>query len=471
MAQQWYMKYVLTWLGGLIVVALLAYFMMREDKLPDLITSPDVVVVDDLFALAPTQYDQLLYVAIDEALIETLSTFDSRWTQAWFAELVAWVDEALVMQYATWLSTYNILLLKWESVDIEQLRTMWLIATDDEYLSRNIWWTTWIYGTQQSLAWYDWKDEVLSTQPFIKQQQAQLQDAKGQLLFLTNADETVVPGIWQLTQGLQHVGIITTFSAWWADGAVSMYFGDGMVTKATSDFEPLFAEYADEWTILYLEFADLLGFFGIAEADFLWLAPLLLWQYGQAASTLLSQEDYATIYEALQQHVAIIVNPTDALLWVSIDLVFEHTPIFTVLRWLTPVWQTMLGWLMGNEEITLIEDDEEVVFTVTSSLLWIENNQPIAHLLKDNEKAVVTLWSSGSLNSNGWAALDLLYDDASSLVFMLDNGQSQQLTSLWVVGDIQWSGQIGSTFQDGVVVGNVRSNPTDNALVISFSVK
>ncbi len=120
-----------------------------------------------------------------------------------------------------------------------------------------------------------------------------------------------------------------------------MQFSGDIVPTPTESFTPQLFDYTTSGAVAYIEIANLIELFGIDQTQFTTIAALAFNQLGGGAySAILSNDDYAKLYEGFNNHFALTVAPSSgSLLGLGAQIVLADPELFPIFKKLGPIWR------------------------------------------------------------------------------------------------------------------------------------
>jgi len=455
-------KYTLIWMAWLVCVGVAAFFMIRGSQLPNTIDSPLIPTASDMFSLVPWWFDQLVYIRVDEELAQSVTSIP------WLDQLVSRVDSALISQYTLWEDQYSLLFLEWEQVDINELQQLWLIVQWEQYVSKQINNKLWIYGTQAAL---DWQETSNSNNPneyilenFIKQ----FTVWNYNLWVLSSPNSAnKIPILQQFSDKLLYTSIMTRLANQRTTWQITLQFADAVIQDTKWIYESKLDTFVSGDTLLYIEMKDMLSFLGVDEQQFLGIIPILLWQYGNAYTALLSNEQYVSLWETFEDNVGIFVGPSsDSMLGMWVSFVFSDEWVFDLFSTLAPVRYDLIQWVVGSGSVSMQKEQNSIVYSSINTG-WVA---PIifAEISKEQDMAEISiLWWWIWISS--WVVSHMPgFVDNTAMVLRADLWKLSMLSSL------AWAWQVPSgmlSAGQGVLVWDVQISEKEQQITFSFSVK
>ena len=470
-------KYIITWLIGLLVVAGLAFFLMHGEQLPSRINSPVVSPhgnsEQDIFSYAPASFDQFIYIQVGDEMEDALANM--QWVQygSGLQQLAERVEQLLITQLSTDTQVHSLLFLEGDEIDIDELQQLGLITWWEEFRTEQLSDRIWMYGPQETFDRYSMNKKWLRDQELVDDFLRQFQAGNYNIGFVsTPLSQEGLPVVQQFSQQLEHSIFMTRLSPEATIGNLSLQFTDGVINANDTTFSPLLSSYASQESIVYLEMQDILWFFGIEKEQFLGLLPVLLGQYGSAYGALLSQDDYATLYDSLEKNIALVVEPsTTSMLGMSVHLVFAHADMYGVLSGLGPLWKSTIEWFLGTGSVQETTTETSVSYTASNPLLTAGEAMVVASMQQQDGATVLSIFGDVLAPSGQEISLPV-YDDDTSMVFMVDNTKLQELNSYQpLVGEVDLAGASTNAFQQWIILGDIQADAERNQIVVSFKVE
>ena len=111
---------------------------MRNQQLPSAIPSPQVVSEQGLLSYAVDQFDQIIYVDMDQNLQAAVLPLQDDENYAAIMELTEQVDELFLSQYVEGGQIYSYLLLEGDEIDIAKLQELGVVLEAEGMTSKNL---------------------------------------------------------------------------------------------------------------------------------------------------------------------------------------------------------------------------------------------------------------------------------------------------------------------------------------------
>ncbi len=467
-------KYIITWIIGLIAVAVAGRFMFQGKFLTG---GGSMEASTNVFEFLPPTFDQLLYFSFDEELRFAMEQMETTTWNVSFQSLAEAVDQLIVIQSTDPVNPVSLMFFVNEQpVDITSLQEQGLIVADPTYVTKQLAGNVWIYGDATAVneyvsitkkgaflssekAFSTWATEVITDQYNV-----------GMFAYAVTPTQ-VNPLANKFVQALRRTAVSSHLGKENAFGNVIMQFSWDIVPSPTEDFTPQLFDYTTSGAVAYIEIANLIELFGIDQTQFTTLAALAFNQLGGGAySAILSNDDYTKLYEWFNNHFALTVAPSSgSLLGLGAQIVLADPELFPIFKKLSPIWRGVVGGLSGAAQVQEIATDSSVTYsspTVPFSLL----GQKI-EIVRDQVATVLSIGELGSeLSMNDETMLS--YDENTIATFMIDTLQLQQAMAAtqWIAPSVDqlW---VGKYLQGGTVIANLSAYAEDDQLKLSFTVK
>ena len=456
-------KYIIVWLVWLFGVWIAAFFMMRWKQLPADIASPVISPTSSLFSVVPRSFDQLVYIHVDEALMTTVENMD--WWIAWLSELITRVDSALVTSYTDGAVEHSLLFLEWDNIQIEELKTLWLVMQGASYEAEQLSPRLWMYWPKESLDWQKNMIQTLDESDLITSYLQQFTAGNYNVWVISRpAANTSIPLMNQFVDQLLYTTIMTRLDAERTIWSVLLQFADGVLEGRDWVFNPVFSSYVWDETLLYLEMYDILWFLWVDKEQFLQLVPILFWQYWSVYSSLLSSDEYAALWDGFAENVWVFISPhPEGFWWFWWSLVFSHSDMYTFFEKLSPMRYTFIESFVWSWGVDMKTNTWSIVYETSSPLFWWSwNTLVLAEITKDETATIVSLfwWWLGV----GEGANEILsYTNESSLIFRMDTN------NVWMLEQVISPSMLTSGLQQWIVVWDIKQNTQESQLELEFS--
>lgn len=464
-------KYIITWVAGLLAVGVLAWFMFQGDFLVEEWSSSD-----NVFEFLPSSFDQLLYFSFDSDLRATIAQIETDTENAWFQSLSESVNELLVVQSTNLENPMSLMfLVSDQPVDIAWLQQAWVIAADPTYTTQKLASNVWLYGDADAIRAYENQSDIgtIESLPWFRERADEVRTSKYNVGMFSFAQLAwpVSPLAAQFAQALRRTSVASHLWEERAFGEVVMQFTPDVVPTPTQAFVPKLFEHMPSQAVAYLEFASLIDLFGIDQQQFATVASLFFGQLGGGAyGALLSSDDYAALYDGLNDHFAISVVPTTgSLLGLGASMVLLNPDIFPLFRTLAPMWKSLIGWTSWTVQVEEYSTDSLIRYSSPHAPFSLFGQQ--IEIERDEATTKLTIGELPASTENLDNIEVLLYDDATIATFMLDTKQLQQAMAIteWVLPGVELGGS--QYLQGGTVRGNLSALPKSDQLILSFIVE
>ncbi len=349
-----------------------------------------------LLSYLPDNVDQVMHVKItpetEQFLVQTNEWIDP--TE--FLNVLKTIEEVAVAQAPQWTdSVYSAILIKWkENFTIDSVTKIGLIYLDTWYVSQEIAQWVRLYGDALSVDNFANVMTPLTTKPEIKDILATAQKQQASVLFYS----TPWSQLWNdplalaFAQKLQYTALYGTPSLEASKWTFVLQFTGTNFTRSDTVFDPVHDDAMSDKTVLYIEWKELLSAFGVSESQFSLAFPLLLGQTTNGAWNLLSSEQIATLYTALNKNIGILMDTTDSAIWFGLSLHFGDEKLYDSLISLQPLLRALITPLSWSGQITEQRDETNWTLSVDLDpvlLSWATNNSwsfslPLLSLNKEN---------------------------------------------------------------------------------------
>jgi len=188
---------------------------------------------------------------------------------------------------------------------------------------------------------------------------------------------------------------------------------------STYSFKPLFKWYANDKTLLFLEFWKVLQQFGIDKETIMANFQALLPMWG---ITDLTPEDYETMYSALSNNIWLLLGEWNNLAGVGLSLLFRNSPtpkdgqdFFSVLSKMMPVAHSFVSTLpfLSGSSTSVVNDVSKQWFS--AQVMWVQDVWLYAQ--KQGDDTLLTLWDP-SIERDG--KLDVEYSSQTLWYFKIN---------------------------------------------------
>lgn len=291
--------------------------------------SVEVSWLPSLFSLFPSDFDQLLFIDVDDDIIDLLGTQYGEDTPV--VQEFRWIESIWIRQASARDEGQNLLFVQWSNVDINQLAALGLIPLDWNYVTKSLGNNVQVYGEKDTIDskdynWVVW-DKVIQEFWIL------YNEVKWNFSFVSRPT----------TEGLAWLAIQFSSKLLWTvwvldlgnklpSWEAKMLFSDWVVKSSPDDWNARKA-----WSNIPIHVSlhwvtDLLWVNTTMIKTFL---PLLLSQYLGDWASLLTDKSLDTILTALQGAVSLDLVPS--LLWMWWRLVLETPDVFNVFDTMYPV--------------------------------------------------------------------------------------------------------------------------------------
>ncbi len=467
-------KYLLTWIAGLIAVGVLGRAMFNG-KLST--STATLSAKDNIFALLPSNFDQLLYFSFDDELREAMQQIELSGDNQWFESLATSVDQLMVIQSTSEDNSLSLMFLVNDApIDIKALQDAGVIVADPSYVTTQLGTNVWLYWDAVSVNAYEAEQKkwAILSEKWFGDWVTQMRSNQYNVGMFSYAQVTpTTPSLAaQLAQSLRWTTVASHLWKENAFGQVIMQFSGDVIPEPTEAFTPKFYSTSSSGAVAYFELTNILDLFGIDQEQFTALAPLLFSQKWWAAySALLSNEDYIQLYDTLRDHIAISVEPTTgSLIGLGAQFTFADGGLFPVLKSLGPVRKSMIGWASGAVQVqertignTVTYSSPEIPFSLFGQSIQLSH---------DDSTTTLAIGIPASSNSDQPSTDLLSYTDNTILAFIIDTKQLQNAMNMaqGVAGQVDQLG-VGKYLQRGKIAWNLSADGENDQLELSFKVE
>ena len=306
----------------------------------------NVTWLPDVFWHIPSDFDQLLFIEVDDNIIDLL------WTQ--YGDATPVVDEfeaiesVLIWQSAEGVEGESLLFVEGEWVDIAQLAALGLVALDAEYTTKEL--TPWLQVHGQTSV-VDSNDYTWLWSDRLTTDFAQLYaDAWWNFHFLSRPTTQGIA--WLALQFSSKLdGTIWSLYLWnkLPHGEAKMLFGDGVVTSSNESWE---WRAGNGDVPIHVSLHGISDIFWVDSGMIKTFLPLIAGQFLWDSFSLLSDNDIDTFVESLAGSLSLDIVPSIIGMWGR--LVVENTEMYKVFETMHPaldgaIKSQMFSWAVIEE--------------------------------------------------------------------------------------------------------------------------
>lgn len=380
--------------------------------------SPNVISLPPIFDVVPSNFDQLLYLDIDEDLISLLQT------QYW--ENTPIIDEfRKISQIAVWQRGGNdpqsLLFFDAEELNINQLSALWIVPLDDTYQLYNIQPWIQVYGQKS----------VVESQTFQGSYSWELFELFADKIATNRGNFSFISlpiGEWLAWLALQFGSklqwTIWTFDLWLALPTWDAYmlFKEWVIKDSNQSWTSRVSNEAIPISVSTNWIVKMLWLDSMVTKSML---PLLLGQLLWDSFSLLSQDDLDTIITALWGSLTLEILPS--LLWTWWRLIADNVDVYRVFDSLFPVLDWTIkarafSWSVIEEEKTASSMKRTNTVSVWSwEVVWV----PILEITQGADYSQfsmlfvdeIPLWDQSK--SNPWSTVATALIDIELLAWLM----------------------------------------------------